>query len=71
MMESVWQWLGRAGFNPRSSHTKDSKMVLDVSLVNTQHYKIWIKDKLEQYREMSCAPPLLLEVVAIEKGALD
>ena len=27
------------GFNPRSSHTKDSKMLLDNSLLNTPHYK--------------------------------
>ena len=24
-VKSVRQWLGRPGFNPRSSHTKDSK----------------------------------------------
>ena len=27
------QWPGRPGFNPRSSHTKDSKIVLDASLL--------------------------------------
>ena len=32
-------------FNPRSSHTKDSKMVLDSVLLNTQHYKVGIKVK--------------------------
>ena len=37
---SVRQWLGRPGFNPRSSHTKDSKKVLDVCLLNTQFYKV-------------------------------
>ena len=31
--------------HPRSSHTKDSKMVLDTSLLNTQHYKVWLKCK--------------------------
>ena len=35
----------RLGFNPRLSHTKDSKMVLDTSLLNTQHYKVQIKGK--------------------------
>ena len=30
-------------FDPWSSHTKDSKMVLVPSLLNTQHYKVWIK----------------------------
>ena len=48
---SVRQWPGRPGFNPRSSHTKDSKMVLDASLLNTQHYKVRIKGKVEQSRE--------------------
>ena len=32
-------------FNTRLSHTKDSKMVLDDSLLNTQHYKVCIKGK--------------------------
>ena len=50
---NVRQWSGRPGFNPRSSHTKDSKMVLDATLLNTQHYKVWIKCKVEQYRERS------------------
>ena len=35
-------------------------MVLDASLLNTQHYKVRIKGKVEQSRE---------GVVAIEKGA--
>ena len=43
----------RPGFNPRSSHTKDSKMLLDASLLNTQQYKIGIKSKVEQSRERS------------------
>ena len=38
---------GDRGFNPRLSHTKDSKMVLDVSLLNTQHYKEHIKSKVK------------------------
>ena len=42
---SVHQYSRRTGFNPKSCHTKDSKMVLDTSLLNTQHYKIWIKGK--------------------------
>ena len=36
------------GFNPRSSHTKDSKMVLDASLLNTQYYQVRIKGKVEK-----------------------
>ena len=38
--------LGDHGFNPRSSHTKNSKMVLDAFLLNTQHNKVWIKGKM-------------------------
>ena len=37
-------------------------MILDAALFNSQHYKVRIKGKLEQFREWS--------VVAIEKGAL-
>ena len=40
-------------FNPRSRHTKDLKMVLDTSLLNTQHYKVRIKGEVEQSRERS------------------
>ena len=34
---------------------KTQKMVFDASLLNTQHYKVWIKGKVEQYRERSSA----------------
>ena len=34
---------------------KIKKMVLEVSLLNTQHYKVWIKAKVEQFRERSSA----------------
>ena len=30
---------------------KNQKMVLDASLPNTQHYKIWIKDEVGQSKE--------------------
>ena len=30
---------------------KTQKMVLDAALLNTQHYKVRIKDKVEQSRE--------------------
>ena len=43
------------------------KMVLDISLLNTQHYKVCIKGKVEQSRKRSSA--LHLHVVPIEKGA--
>ena len=42
-------------FYPKLSHTKDSKMVLDASLLNTQHYKVRIKGKVEQSRKRSSA----------------
>ena len=44
-------------------------MVLDASLLNTQHYKVRIKDKVEQSKERSSILLLHLGVVAIEKGA--
>ena len=47
----------KPGFNPRSSHTKDSKMVLDSTLLNTHHYKVRIKGKVEQSREKSSTLP--------------
>ena len=47
---------------------KTQKMVLDTALLNTQHYKVRIKGKVEQSRERSSAPPHL-GVVAIEKGS--
>ena len=44
--QSVRQWSVTPGFNFRSIHTKDSKnMILDASLLNTQHYKVLIKGK--------------------------
>ena len=36
---------------------KTQKMVLDASLLNTQHYKIQIKGKMEQSKERSSALP--------------
>ena len=48
---------------------KTLKMVLDASLLNTQHYKVRIKGKVEQSRERSNPVTLHLSVVAIEKGA--
>ena len=46
---------GRPRFNPRSRHTKDFEMVLDISCLNTQQYKVRIKGKVEQFRERSGA----------------
>ena len=39
---------------------KTQKMVLDASLLNTQHYKVQIKSKVEQSRERSSALPYTL-----------
>ena len=39
---------------------KTFKMVLDTSLYNTQQYKVWTKDKVEQSRERSSALPYTL-----------
>ena len=43
-----------------SCHTKDSKMVLDTSLLNTKQYKVRIKGKVEQSSERSSALPYTL-----------
>ena len=39
---------------------KTQKMVLDAALLNTQHYKVRIKGKVEQSREWSSALPYIL-----------
>ena len=39
---------------------KTLKMVLNASLLNTQHYKVRIKSKVEQSRERSSALPYTL-----------
>ena len=49
MVANGRQW--RPGFNPRSSHTKDSKMVLDAAFLNTHHYKAKVKGKMKQSRQ--------------------
>ena len=46
------------------------KMVLDAFLLNTQHYKVKTKGKVEHSREKS-SPPLRLGVVAIKKGTFE
>ena len=46
-------------------------MVLGAALLNTQHYKVRIKGKVEQSREWSNAPHQHLGVVAMEKGAFE
>ena len=39
---------GDLGSIPGRVIPKTQKMVLDASLLNTQHYKVWIKGKVEQ-----------------------
>ena len=38
---------------------KTQKIVLDATLLNTQHYKVQIKDKVEQSRKRSSALPYI------------
>ena len=44
-------------------------MVFDTPLLITQHYKVWIKGKVEKSREKNSTFSLHLDVVAIGKGA--
>ena len=49
--------LGDQGLVPGWVIPKTRKMVLDASLLNTQYYKVQIKGKVEQSKEMSIALP--------------
>ena len=60
---------GGLGSIPGRVIPKTLKMILDASLLNTQHYKVRIKGKVEKSWERSSAPSQHLGVVAIEKGA--
>ena len=51
---------GDLGSIPGRVIPKTQKMVLDASLLNTQHYKVQIKGKVEQSRERSSALPYTL-----------
>ena len=46
---------GNWGTIPGQVIPKTQKMVLDAALLNTQHYKVWIKGKVEQSKEKNCA----------------
>ena len=48
---------GDLGSIPGRVIPKTQKMVLDSSLLNTQHYKVRIKGKVEQSRERSSTLP--------------
>ena len=58
---------GDRGSIPSRVIPKTQKMVLDATLLNTQHYKVGAKCKVEQSREKSSN----LSIVAIEKGAFE
>ena len=51
---------GDLGSIPGRVIPKTQKMVLDASLLNTQHYKVRIRGKVEQSRERSSALPYTL-----------
>ena len=51
---------GDLGSIPGQVITKNQKMVLDASLLNTQYYKVQIKGKVEQSREKCSALPYTL-----------
>ena len=51
---------GDLGSIPGRVIPKTQKMVLDAALPNTQHYKVRIKGKVEQFRERSSALPYIL-----------
>ena len=61
--------LGDLGSIPGRVILKTQKIVLDVSLLNTQHYKVGINDKVEQSWERSSALNIIMmsRVVAFEK----
>ena len=50
---------GDLGSNPGRVLPKTKKMVLDATLLNTQHNKVRIKGKEEQSREISSALPYI------------
>ena len=59
---------GDQGSIPGRVIPKTQNKVLDAAFLNTQHYKVGIKGKVEQCRERSSAPQHL-SVVSIEKGS--
>ena len=48
---------GARGSIPGRVIPKTQKMLLDASLLNTQHYKVRIKGKVQQSKERSSALP--------------
>ena len=60
---------GDQGSSPGRVIPKTQKMVLDASLLNTQHYKVRIKGKVEQSRE-GVAPSPIPWCSSYRKGSL-
>ena len=60
---------GDVGLIPGRVIPKTQKMVLDASLLNTQHYKVRIKGKVEQFRE-GVAPSPTPWCSSYRKGSL-
>ena len=60
---------GDLGSIPGRVIPKTQKMVLDASLLNIQHYKVWIKGKVEQSRE-GVAPSPTPWCSSYRKGSL-
>ena len=50
---------GDRGSNPDQVIPKTQKMVLEAALLNTQHYKVRIKGKMEQSKEWSSTLPYI------------
>ena len=61
---------GDRGSIPGRIILKTQKMVLDSALLNTQHFKVRIKGKMEQPWKFSSTLPLHPRVVAPEKRAV-
>ena len=59
-MVSVRQWSGDLGSITGQVIPKTQKMILDATLLNTQHYKVRIKGKVGQSRERSSILPYTL-----------
>ena len=51
---------GDRGSIPGRVIPKTQKIVFDPALLNTQHYKVWIKGKMEQSRKWSSTLPYTL-----------
>ena len=58
--ETVANGPGELGSIPGRVTPKTQKMILDASLLNTQHYMVRIKGKLQQSMERSSALPYTL-----------